>query len=184
MAENKGKTKGSMIAAIQSAQLAVGAALKGGQAAVAGGSFEASGLLQTHLLLEDLRDIGIENEKNTQSMFSILKNMFVFDKDAARRLRDQQAELLKEKDKGGAPSVIQDVKSLKDTKGPGVLLGSVAGLVALAAFMKSINVEDILRLPQQVKSIKGIAPFVKGITKLGTLGLGAKFLDSVTDSLK
>ena len=63
-------------------------------------------------------------------------------------------------------------------------MGSVAGLVALAAFMKSINVEDILRLPQQVKSIKGIATFVKGITKLGTLGLGAKFLDSVTDSLK
>ena len=73
MAENKGKTKGSMIAAIQSAQMAVGSALRGGQAAVAGAGGDSP---QTVMLLEDLREIGRETEKNTQSVFDILKNMF------------------------------------------------------------------------------------------------------------
>ena len=182
MAENKGKTKGSMIAAIQSAQMAVGSALAGGQASMAGASGDSP---QTVMLLEDLREIGRENEKNTQSVFAILKSMFVFDKDAARRLRDQMAEKDKEKgDPAPTPGMLGDAKTLKEKKGPGWVLGSIAGLTALAAFMKSINQEDILRLPQQIKSIRGIARFVAGVTKIGTLGLGAKFIDKATDSLK
>ena len=182
MAENKGKTKGSMIAAVQSAQIAVGSALKGGMAAVAGGG-DATGA-QTIPLLEDLRDIASTNEKNTKSLYSILKEMFVFDKDAARRLRDQQAELMKEKGKGGGPSVVQDIKEGKREMGVPKLLGLGAGLIALSAFMREINMDAILRLPTQVKSIKGIATFVGGVTKLGTLGLGARFVDNATDSLK
>ena len=181
MAENKGKTKGSMIAAIQSAQIAVGSALKGGTAAVAGGG-DATGA-QTIPLLEDLRDIANTHNANTKSVFSILKEMFVFDKDAARRLRDQQAELMKEKDKGG-PSVVADIKEGKREMGVPKLLGLGAGLIALSAFMREINMDAILRLPTQVKSIKGIATFVSGVTKLGTLGLGARFIDNATDSLK
>ena len=182
MAENKGKTKGSIIAAVQSAQIAVGSALKGGAAAVAGGG-DATGA-QTIPLLEDLRDIANTHNSNTKSVFSILKEMFVFDKDAARRLRDQQAELMKEKDKGGGPSVVQDIKEGKREMGVPKLVGLGAGVIALAAFMKEINMDAILRLPQQVKSIKGIATFVTGVTKLGTLGLGARFIDTATDSLK
>ena len=34
MADNKGKTKGAIMSAVQSAQMAVGSALKGGQAAM------------------------------------------------------------------------------------------------------------------------------------------------------
>jgi len=52
MAENTGKTTGSMIAAIQSAQKAVGSAITGGAAATVGAD---NGSLS---VLEDLRSIG------------------------------------------------------------------------------------------------------------------------------
>ena len=82
MAENKGKTKGAIMGAVQSAQMAVGSALKGGQMAM-GGSDGASS--QSVPLLEDLREIGKENEQNTQSMLSIFKAMFIFDKEQAAK---------------------------------------------------------------------------------------------------
>ena len=63
MAENKGKTKGAILGAVQSAQMAVGSMLKGGQMAMGGGD---SGASQSIPLLEDLRSIGRENEKNTR----------------------------------------------------------------------------------------------------------------------
>jgi len=89
MADNKGKTKGAIMSAVQSAQMAVGSALKGGQMAMGGGDGGAS---QSIPLLEDLRSIGRENEKNTESMLSIFKAMFIFDKEQAARLRDQSRE--------------------------------------------------------------------------------------------
>ena len=193
-------TKGSMIAAVQSAQIAVGSALGGGkqlaswqnpQMEILADAPKQLGSWQnpqmplaesaTMELLEDLRDIANTHNSNTKSVYSILKEMFVFDKDAARRLRDQQAELMKEKGKG---SVIQDIKEGKKELGVGKMVGLGAGLIALSAFMREINMDYILRLPQQVKSIKGIATFVSGVTKIGTLGLGAKFIDNATDSLK
>src|SRR5210317_328185 len=180
MAENKGKTKGAMISAVQSAQMAVGSALKGGQAAMGGGAGEQLSLP----LLEDLREIGRQNENNTESMLSIFKSMFQFDKDEARRLRDQARENAGEEKGPAGPTVVQDVKGLKDAKGiPGVL-AAAAALTALAAFARGTMLEDILRLPTQLKGIKGIATFVSGVTKIGTLGLGAKFIDNATDSLK
>ena len=181
MAENKGKTKGAIMGAVQSAQMAVGSALKGGQMAM-GGSDGASS--QSIPLLEDLREIGRENEQNTQSMLSIFKAMFVFDKDQAARLRDQRRENKQEVPTGPTGGMKGDVGQLKDSKGiPGVL-AAAAALTALAAFARGTNLEDIIRLPGQLKGIKGIATFVKGVTKIGKLGLGAKFLDSATDSLK
>jgi len=178
MADNKGKTKGAMIGAVQSAQMAVGSMLKGGQAAM-GGSDSSS-----VLLLEDLREIGKENERNTESLLNIFKAMFVFDKDQAARLRDQARE-----NKGEEPVVPTggmkgDVKELKDSKGiPGVL-AAAAALTALAAFARGTMFEDLIRLPGQLKGIKGMATFASGVTKIGTLGLGAKFIDNATDSLK
>ena len=67
MAENTGKTTGSMIAAIQSAQKAVGSAITGGAAATVGAD---NGSLS---VLEDLRSIGKENEKNTQSLLDTMR---------------------------------------------------------------------------------------------------------------
>ena len=54
---------------------------------------------------------------------------------------------------------------------------ALAGIFALAAFAKAMNIEDILRLPQQLKSIKGMATFAKGIGTITTLGFGAKLVD-------
>jgi hypothetical protein len=181
MAENKGKTQGSMIAAVQSAQLAVGSALKGGQMAMGGGD---SGASQSIPLLEDLRSIGRENEKNTESMLSIFKAMFIFDKEQAARLRDQSRENAGEEKGPAGPSTVTDIKSLKESKGiPGVL-AAAAALTALAAFARGTMFEDLIRLPGQLKGIKGMATFATGVSKLGTLGLGAKFIDNATDSLK
>ena len=182
MAENKGKTKGAIMSAVQSAQMAVGSALKGGQMAMGGGD---SGASQSIPLLEDLRSIGRENEKNTESMLSIFKSMFIFDKEQAARLRDQSRENAQETPVGPTgPGMKGDIKELKDSKGiPGVL-AAAAALTALAAFARGTMLEDILRLPTQLKGIKGMATFASGVAKIGTLGLGAKFIDNATDSLK
>ena len=182
MAENKGKTKGAIMSAVQSAQLAVGSALKGGQMAMGGGD---SGQMELFPVLEDLREIGKENEQNTQSMLSIFKAMFIFDKEQAARLRDQGRENAQETPVGPTgPGMKGDIKELKDSKGiPGVL-AAAAALTALAAFARGTMLEDILRLPTQLKGIKGMATFASGVAKIGTLGLGAKFIDNATDSLK
>ena len=181
MADNKGKTKGAIMAAVKSAQLAVGSALKGGQMAMGGGD---SGASQSIPLLEDLRSIGRENEKNTESMLSIFKAMFIFDKEQAARLRDQSRENAQEVPAGPTGGVKGDIKELKDSKGiPGVL-AAAAALTALAAFARGTMFEDLIRLPGQLKGIKGMATFASGVSKIGTLGLGAKFIDNATDSLK
>ena len=181
MADNKGKTKGAIMSAVQSAQMAVGSALKGGQMAMGGGDGGAS---QSIPLLEDLRSIGRENEKNTESMLSIFKAMFIFDKEQAARLRDQSRENAQETKGPTGPSTVTDIKELKESKGiPGVM-AAAAALTALAAFARGTMFEDLIRLPGQLKGIKGMATFASGVTKIGTLGLGAKFIDNATDSLK
>ena len=125
-----------------------------------------------------LKDI----HKTNTGMFGILKSMFVFDKDKARKEFDQ-ASRGKPKDEGPKATVAGNMADAgKQVPGGWLALG--AGLTALAAFMKSINMEDILRLPTQVGALRGISAFVSGVTKIGTLGLGAKFIDNATDSLK
>ena len=47
-------------------------------------------------LLEDLRDIGRQNEENTQSLLDTMMDMFSFDKERFRRERDQLREQNKE----------------------------------------------------------------------------------------
>ena len=75
MAENTGKTAGSEISAklsavVQSGQMAVGGTLAGAQAAV--GSISSDGAIP---LLEDMRNIAAENEKNTENMFNVFLDM-------------------------------------------------------------------------------------------------------------
>ena len=123
--------------------------------------------------------IGIQ--KTNTGMFGILKSMFVFDKDEARRLADQAS---RDKEPEGPKATVAGNMADAGKQVPGGWLALGAGLTALAAFMKSINMEDILRLPTQVGAIAGMAKFASGVAKIGTFGLGAKFIDNITDGLR
>jgi len=169
MAENTGKTRGSLVASIQSAQMAVGSAITGGAGAVAAND---NGSIP---ILEDLRSIGKENERNTQGFMDTLRQMFQFDKDQLARERSQAAELRKEKRDVASQSTVS-MPSKSEMTGD-FKMPALAGIFALAAFAKAMNIEDILRLPQQLKSIKGMATFAKGIGTITTLGFGAKLVD-------
>ena len=79
--------------------MAVGGTLAGAQAAV--GSISSDGAIP---LLEDMRNIAAENEKNTENMFNVFLDMFAFDKERYARerdqLREQRKEALKQKGEG------------------------------------------------------------------------------------
>lgn len=165
MAENEGKTRGSALAVIQSAQMAVGSAITGGAGAVAAND---NGSIP---LLEDLRDIGKQNESNTEALLNTMKQIFAFDKDRFARERDQAREIAKEKS-------IAESNSSTDS-GPlqipeaSDLAKAVGAAGALIYFFKQLGFDsDILKLPQQIKSVKAMATFAKGIGTISTLGLG------------
>ena len=182
MAENEGKSKGSMLAAVQSAQTAVGSALTGGTMAMAGAG--ASGGADTIPLLEDLRAIGKENERNTQSFMETLKAMFAFDKEKFARERDQARELRKEKRDAVISGEPTKGISGEDLTG-GFGAKGLAAIAGLAVFAKQMGMDtDILKLPQQVKSIKGMATFAKGVGTVATLGMGPKVVDDMKAALK
>src|SRR5210317_317425 len=176
MAKNTGKTTGSMIAAIQSAQKAVGSAITGGAAATVGADNVSLSLL------EDLRSIGTENEKNTQSLLDTMRQMFAFDKDAFRRERDQARELAKEKNLAASNSSVALPTKSEATGDFGVK--GIAAIGALALFAKSIGVEDVLRLPQQIKSIRSMATFAKGVGTIATLGFGPTIVSNMKAAIK
>jgi len=182
MAENEGKSKGSMLAAVQSAQTAVGSALTGGTMAMAGAG--ASGGADTIPLLEDLRAIGKENERNTQSFMETLRAMFAFDKEKFARERDQSRELRKEK-----KDAVINAEPAKGISGEDLTGGlgakGLAAIAGLAFFAKEMGLNtDIAKLPQQVKSIKGMATFAKGVGSVATLGMGPKVVDDMKAALK
>ena len=182
MAENEGKSKGSMLAAVQSAQTAVGSALTGGTMAMAGAG--ASGGADTIPLLEDLRAIGKENERNTQSFMETLKAMFAFDKEKFARERDQARELRKEKRDAVISGEPTKGISGEDLTG-GFGAKGLAAIAGLAVFAKQMGMDtDILKLPQQIKSIKGMATFAKGVGSVATLGMGPKVVDDMKAALK
>ena len=182
MAENEGKSKGSMLAAVQSAQTAVGSALTGGTMAMAGAG--ASGGADTIPLLEDLRAIGKENERNTQSFMETLKAMFAFDKEKFARERDQARELRKEKKDAVISGEPAKGISGEDLTG-GFGAKGLAAIAGLAVFAKQMGMDtDILKLPQQIKSIKGMATFAKGVGSVATLGMGPKVVDDMKAALK
>ena len=170
----------SIVGAIQSGQMAVGSTLTGGGAAVAS---SGSGAVP---LLEDLRGISRENETNTENLVNVLRDMFSFDKEKFARMRDQSREVRKEK---------LDAKIAANAQGGGMPSGEeitggfgvkgLAAIAGLAFFAKELGANtDILKLPQQLKSLRAMANFAKGIGVIGTLGFGPQIIDSVKDTVK
>ena len=162
----------SIVGAVQSGQMAVGSALTGGGAAIAD---SGSGAVP---LLEDLRSISRENEGNTERLTNVLRDMFAFDKTKFQRNRDQQREQAKESlsapsGGGGGGLSGEDLTGGFGAKG-------LAAIAALAFFAKGMGVNtDILKLPQQLKSMKAMATFAKGIGTIGTLGFGPRILKDI-----
>ena len=165
----------SIVGAIQSGQMAVGSALTGGGASVGGASVP---------LLEDLRGIAKENESNTERLTNVLANMFAFDKQRFARERDQSREVRKEKTEQKLAEGPGKGISGEDLTG-GLGAKGIAAIAALAFFAKELGMNtDILKLPQQLKSIKGMATFAKGVGTIATFGLGPKIIDDMKAAVK
>ena len=164
----------SIVGAVQSGQMAVGSALTGGGAAVAD---SGSGAVP---LLEDLRSISRENEGNTERLTNVLRDMFAFDKTRFQRERDQQREAAKEA--LGAPSGGEGgggLPSMEEMTG-GFGAKGLAAIGALALFAQQMGMNtDILKLPQQLKSMRAMATFAKGIGTIGTLGFGPRIVKDI-----
>ena len=155
MAENTGQTRGSALAVVKSAQLAVGSALSGGTASVAANDNGAA--------IDSLKLVNEKIADNTSEFVNTLKAMFQFDKDAFRREREAARELRKEKtDEALAAGPVNLLPTKEEATG-GMNKLALAGIAALVAFSRELNIDEILRLPQQVKSIKGMATFAKGV---------------------
>ena len=159
--------------------ISMGQTISAGALAGAGASMSND---ETVNLLEDLRDIGRQNEENTEAFVNILGMQFAFDKERFRRERDQLRE--QNKEMLGTPGEgIQLPGAEAITGGFGVK--GLAALAALAFFMKDIGMNtDILKLPQQLKSVRAIGTFVKGLANIGTLGLGSKLIDDAKAAIK
>jgi len=180
MASNSGKTQGSMIAAVQAGQTAIGSAITGMSKASATD-------MQAADTLEDIREINNDIKKGQDNMVYLLGEMFAFDMEAFRRERDRAREAEKERLKALSNSnssiIGGSTTNEGDSSGPGLTKTMLGGILALAAFAKALNIEDILRLPQQIKSIKAIATFARGVGTLGTLGFGPAILKNMRAGL-
>ena len=173
MAEN-GTTKGSMMAAIQSAQMAVGSAIKGGAAAI---STPAD--MEQVSILGGIKELGRDTRDAVESMTNTMAEMLAFDKDKFRREMDAAREAEKERLKAMSNSDSRMFTPTKEEATGGLGKLGLAGLFAVAAFAKALNVDEILRLPQQLKSIKAMATFAKGVGTIATLGFGPKIIDAL-----
>ena len=164
----------SIVGAIQSGQMAVGSALAGGGTAV---MESGSGAVP---LLEDLRRISRENEGNTERLTNVLKQMFAFDKSRFQRERDQQREADKERIQAPSDGAGGGGGLTKDEITGGFGAAALAGIAALAFFAKDLGMNtDILKLPQQLKSIRAMSTFAKGIGTIGTLGFGPRIVKDI-----
>ena len=163
----------SIVGAITAGQGAVGSALTGGGAAI------ASNDNGTIPLLEDLRSISRENEGNTQRLTDVLRDMFAFDKTRFQRERDQQREMAKEALQAPAAGGAGGGMGMEDITG-GFGAKGLAAIAALAFFAKDMGMNtDILKLPQQLKSMRAMATFAKGIGTIGTLGFGPRIVKDI-----
>ena len=165
----------SIVGAIQSGQMAVGNALAGGGGAVVSGAGGAT------VVLEDLRRISKKNEQNTGRLTDVLSKMFAFDKAKFARLRDQSRE--EEKEKSDIKQAMSYGPQLPGNSGKGSAglgLKGLAAIAGLALFAKGMGANtDILKLPQQLKSIRAMATFAKGVGTIGTLGFGPQILKNI-----
>ena len=163
----------SIVGAITAGQGAVGSALTGGGAAI------ASNDNGTIPLLEDLRSISRENEGNTQRLTDVLRDMFAFDKTRFQRERDQQREMAKEALQAPAAGGAGGGMGMEDITG-GFGAKGLAAIAALAFFAKDMGMNtDILKLPQQLKSMRAMATFAKGMGTIGTLGFGPRIVKDI-----
>jgi len=163
----------SIVGAITAGQGAVGSALTGGGAAIASND---NGAIP---LLEDLRSISRENEGNTQRLTDVLRDMFAFDKTRFQRERDQQREAAKEALAAPSAGGGGGLPSMEEMTG-GFGAKGLAAIAALAFFAKGMGVNtDILKLPQQLKSMRAMATFAKGIGTIGTLGFGPRIVKDI-----
>ena len=106
----------------------------------------------------------------------------MFDKERFRRERDQLRE--QNKEMLATPGAGIQLPGAEEMTG-GFGVKGLAALAALAFFMKDIGLNtDILKLPQQLKSVRAITNFVKGLANIGTLGLGSKLLDDARAAIK
>ena len=179
MAKNSGKTQGSMIAAVTAGQADIGSAITGMTKASATD-------IQAADTLEDIKDINNDIKKGQENMVYLLGEMFAFDMEAFRRERDRAREAEKERLKAASNSnsnIIGGTTVNEGDDGPGLGKMALGGILALAAFAKALNVEDILRLPQQLKSIKAMATFARGVGTLATLGFGPAILKNMKAGL-
>jgi hypothetical protein len=175
MAENAGQTRGSAIAVVKAAQMSVGSALVG-----AGGSVANDNSVSDKLL----SDIKAQNDNQTKGIMALVDTMrsqFMFDKEAFRRQRDQARELAKEKQLAASNTNMDMSKGIGDAAKEAMSLGPLllGGLAAVAYFARELNVDAILRLPQQIKSIRAMATFAKGVGTIATLGMGPKIIDNM-----
>ena len=164
----------SIVGAVQSGQMAVGSALTG-----SGGAVMESGSGAVPLL-EDLRSISRENEGNTERLTNVLKSMFAFDKSRFQRERDQQRENDKERIQGPSDGAGGGGGLSKDDITGGFGAAGLAAIAALAFFAKDMGMNtDILKLPQQLKSMRAMSTFAKGIGTIGTLGFGPRIVKDI-----
>jgi hypothetical protein len=168
-------TQGSLIAAIQAGQMAVGATLKGAQSSPA--DIEASHSL--YRIGETLK----ESKKSKDKMVSLLFDTLMFDKEAFRRERDSAREREKEQQKALSNSSQAIKMPTKEEAGFNLPKIAIGGLLGLTALAKATDTEDFLRLPQQLKGLKAMAAFAKGVGTLSTLGFGPKLVDDMKAGL-
>src|SRR5210317_73034 len=173
MAEN-GTTRGSMMAAIQSAQMAVGSAIKGGA-----GAISTPADMEQVSILGGIKELGRDTKDAVESMANTMAEMLAFDKDKFRREMDAAREAEKELLKAMSNSDSRMFMPTKEEATGGLGKLGLAGLFAVAAFAKALNVDEILRLPQQLKSIRAMATFAKGVGTIATLGFGPKIIDAL-----
>jgi len=168
MAEN-GTTKGSMIAAIQSAQMAVGSALKGGAGAVS-----SPADMEQVSILDSVKETTKDTYKAIVGMATTLAETLAWDKEKFRREMDAAREREKELQKAAETATIP--MPTKEQATGGFKPGMLGLLVALAGVAKMLNVDEILRLPQQLKSLRTMARFFRGVMRLATFGFGPAVL--------
>ena len=179
MSENTGQTRGSAIAVVKAAQMSVGSALVGAGATAGGGE-------QLSFDFDALKEENAKQTSGIMAMLDTLREQIAFDKEAFRRNRDQAREKEKEKQLAASNSDMDMSGGIADASKEMMSLGPLLliGLTAIAGFARALNVDEILRLPQQIKSIKAMATFAKGVGTIATLGFGPKILDNLKAAAK
>ena len=112
-------------------------------------------------------------------MANTMAEALAFDKEKFRRELDAAREAEKERLRMMSNSDDKIPMPTKEEATGGLGIGKFAGLFAIAAFAKALNVDEILRLPQQLKSIRAMARFAKGVGTIATLGFGPKIIDAL-----